>query len=68
MSAGMKTFWCVTTSIDNRGTVRAAITNFVEAVCKPENSATSTSRKDIYQDWFDSSEEAKAFLLEAKGA
>ncbi len=30
----MKTFWCVTTSVDNKGTVRACITSFVE----PKNS------------------------------
>ena len=45
---GMKTYWCVTTSVDNRGRVVANITNTVEAVCKPENSSTSTSRRDIY--------------------
>ena len=42
---GMKTYWCVTTSVDNRGRVTAHITNTVEAVCKPENSSTSTSRR-----------------------
>ena len=66
--AGMKTFWCVTTSVDNRGTVRAAITNFVEAVCKPENTSTSTSRKDIYNDWFEDHEEAEKFVEEARSA
>lgn len=55
---GMRTFWCVTTSVDDRGTVRAAVTSFVEAVSKPENSSRSTSRKDIYHDWFESREEA----------
>lgn len=65
---GMKIYWCVTTSVDNRGTVRAAITSFMEAVCKPESSFTSTSRKDIYNDWFDDHEEAKKFVEEAGNA
>lgn len=66
--AGMKTFWCVTTSVDNKGTVRACITSFVEAVCKPENTSTSTSRKDIYNDWFEDHEEAEKFVEEARSA
>lgn len=65
---GLKTYWCVTTSVDNRGRVIAAITDIKEAVCKPENTSTSTSRKDIYNDWFDTAEEAKAFVEEAKRA
>lgn len=65
---GMKTYWCVTTSVDNRGRVVANITNTVEAVSKPENSQTSTSRRDIYNDWFESLEEAQAFVDEAKRA
>lgn len=65
---GLKTYWCVTTSVDNRGRVIAAITDMKEATCKPENTSTSTSRKDIYNDWFDTAEEAKAFVEEAKRA
>lgn len=65
---GMKIFWCVTTLVDDQGTVRAAITNFVEAANKPENSSKSTSRKDIYHDWFESHEEAEEFVKEAKKA
>lgn len=65
---GMKTYWCVTTSVDNRGRVVANITNTVEAISKPENSSTSTSRRDIYNDWFESLEEAQAFVDEAKRA
>ena len=63
---GMKTYWCVTTSVDNRGRVVANITNTIEAFCKPENSSASTSRRDIYNDWFESEEEAWAFVEEAK--
>ncbi|WP_320973317.1 hypothetical protein [Enterocloster bolteae] len=65
---GMKTYWCVTTSIDDRGRVVSNITNTVEAVIKPENSSTSTSRRDIYNDWFESREEAQAFVEEAQKA
>lgn len=65
---GMKTYWCVTTSVDNRGRVVSNITNTVEAVCKPENSSKSTSRRDIYNDWFESEEEARGFVEQAKRA
>lgn len=65
---GMKTYWCVTTSVDDRGRVVANITNTVEAVSKPENSSESTSRKDIYNDWFESREEAQKFVEEARMA
>lgn len=65
---GMKTYYCVTTSVDDRGNVRAAITNVTEAACKPENSSVSLKRKDIYHDWFDDPEEAKKFVEEAKMA
>lgn len=68
IQGGIKTYWCVTTSVDNRGRVIAAITDVKEAVSKPENTSTSTSRKDIYNDWFDTAEEAKAFVEEAKRA
>ena len=63
---GMKKFWCVTTSVNDRGRVAANITNVIEAVCQPENSSTSTSRRDIYQDWFPSQEEAEEFVEEAR--
>lgn len=65
---GMKTYWCVTTSVNDRGRVVANITNIIKAACKPENSSTSTSRRDIYNDWFESEEEAQAFVEEAKRA
>ena len=64
----MKTYWCVTTSVDDRGRVVANITNTVEAVSKPENSSESKSRKDIYNDWFESREEAQKFVEEARMA
>ena len=65
---GMKTYWCVTTSVDDRGRVVANITDTVEAVSKPENSSKSTKRRDIYNDWFESREEAQEFVEEARTA
>lgn len=66
--AGLKMFWCVTSSFDDRGRVVAAITRTIEAAEKPENSFTSTPRKDIYNDWFDSREAALEHMEEAKRA
>ena len=65
---GMKTYWCVTTSVDDKGRVVAKITSTVESLSKPERSSTSTSRRDIYNDWFDSLEAAQEFAEEAKRA
>jgi hypothetical protein len=65
---GMKTYYCVTTSVDNKGRVIAAITDVKEAATKPENTETSTSCKDIYNDWYESPEEANAAVEEAKRA
>lgn len=64
----MKTWYCVTSSFDDRGKVTTAITATREAESKPESSYTSTARKDIYNDWFESAEEAQAFVKEAKHA
>lgn len=64
----MKTFYCVTSSFDNRGRVTAGITSSVEAETIPESTFTSTSRKDMYNDWFESIEDAKQFVEEAKSA
>lgn len=66
--AGLRTYWCVTSSFDDRGRVVAAITRTIEAAKKPENSFTSTPRKDIYNDWFDSREAALKHIEEAKKA
>ena len=64
----MKTWYCVTSSFDDRGKAAAAITATVEAEEKPDNSHSSTSRKDIYNDWFDSYEEAQQFAEDARCA
>lgn len=64
----MKTYYCVTTSFDDKGKVTANITNVIEAEEKPENTFKSTSRKDIYNDWFESEKEAKEFVEQSKSA
>lgn len=64
----MKTFYCVTTTFDDLGRVTAAITSEKQAQTKPQSSNTSTSRKDIYNDWFQTRKEAVAFIKEAKNA
>lgn len=66
--AGMKTYYCVTTSVNDKGKVLAAITDVIVANYKPENSFCSLKCKDIYCDWFDDPEEAKEFVEIAKMA
>ena len=65
---GMKTFWCVTTAVYDSGRVVANITRKIDTVRKPENTFTSTSRRDIYNDWFSSWEDANKFVREAREA
>lgn len=65
---GMKTYWCVTTSVYNDGRVIAAITNSIQAVKAPKNESKSLRRKDIYHYWFDSKEKAEQFVEDAKNA
>lgn len=61
----MKTWYCVTSSFDDRGRAIAAITATKEAEECPESTYTNTSRKDIYNDWFGSEEEAKKWVEQA---
>lgn len=68
LSAGLKTFWCVTTAITDDGRVSCAITDTVRAAVKPKNSFRETKRKDIWVDWFDSKDEAEERVHEAKMA
>lgn len=62
----MKTYYCVKSSVDNHGRMTAAITESVEAEEQPTNSYVSTSRKDVYTDWFESREEAEKFVCNAR--
>lgn len=58
-------FYCVTSTFDDKGRVTASITDTVDSESKPENTTKITSRKDIYNDWFDSEEKANEFIREA---
>ena len=62
----MKTYYCVCTSYDDRGRVVSNIVDTVEAARMPENSFKSTSRKDIYLDWFDTLSAARAHVEGAR--
>lgn len=66
--AKKRTWYCVTSSFDDRGRVTAAITNTCEAVLKPESTFVSTRMKDIYNDWYESAEEANEAVREAREA
>lgn len=61
-------YYCVTTTVNDRGNVTANVTSTVEADNRPEDSFTSTIRRDIYNDWFDSLKEALEFVEDAKMA
>ena len=64
----MKTYYCVTSSVDDRGRMTAAVTESMEAEQMPKNTCMSTRRKDIYKDWFKSRKEAEDFVDEARSA
>lgn len=61
----MKTYYCVTSKFDDKGNGWAGITNKVEADEKPESTFKSTTRADIYTDWFDSYDEAEEFVRDS---
>lgn len=58
----MRTWYCVTSTFDDRGRVTAAITATKEAEVCPESTFTSTNRKDIYNDWFEKLTEAQDWV------
>ena len=61
----MKTWFCVTSSIDDSGrTTRAAVTAARTAERRPESGVTVGEREHVYTDWFDGLEQAKAFIRE----
>lgn len=64
----MKTYYCVTTTFDDRGRVTAAITDTREAESKPESTMKETRKADIYNDWYSTRKEALAAVEEAKRA
>lgn len=63
----MKTYFCVTSSFYDNGKVAAAITDSKEADQKPENTYESLKKKDIYNDWLESKEEAEKFIEDLQG-
>jgi len=64
----MKTWFCVTSAVDNRGRMTAAVTDSMEAEQMPQSTCTETRHKDIYKDWFESRADAEAFVREARSA
>ena len=64
----LKTFYCVTIAIYDDGRVTAGITSTVQSIKKPLSKYKNLRRKDIYNDWFATLEEAQAFIKEAKQA
>lgn len=61
----MKYFKVVTT-FDNRGKVKAGLTDIIESTSCPENSCESCGNKDIYVDYFPSELQALNFINEAR--
>ena len=64
----MKTWYCVTSSVDSRGRMTAAITESVEAAECPPSTCSEMRRSDVYKDYFGTREEAAAFVEEARSA
>ena len=64
----MKTWYCVTSSVDNRGRMTAAITESVQAATCPPSTCSETRRRDVYRDYFGTREEAAVFVEEARSA
>lgn len=54
-------YYAVTTIVDDRGRIRANITDVIETEKQPENAFVSYARKDIYVDWFSDKMLAKDF-------
>ena len=62
----MKKYYSVTSAFYDDGRVVAGITGSREAESKPESRCTAKSDRDIYEDWFESMEEAGEFVEETK--
>lgn len=56
----MKTWYCVTSTYDDRGRVTAMITS-MKADEKPESTFRETATKDIYTEWFGTMKEAEEY-------
>jgi len=64
----MNTYYCVVETYDDRGRVTAAIVDSQDAEEQPEDSFTSTTRKDIYVNWYDNYNTAAEAVENAKRA
>lgn len=64
----MKKYYCVTTTVNDRGNVTANITGSIESASVPKAGFTATSKRDIYIDWFGSLKDALEFVEDAKMA
>lgn len=65
---GRKTWYCVVSAFYDDGRVTANITASQLADDKPDSHFTSTSRKDVYSDWYDSYEAAQKAVVDARNA
>lgn len=66
VSANYKKWWCVTTTFNDKGEIRSAITETREAAKKPDNWSNIIKNLDIYKEWFGSREEAEVCIKEAQ--
>lgn len=64
MVMGTKTFTAETKK--NGNPAYANITDMIKAEEKPESTYTSTRRKDIYNDWFESEKEAQEYVEQTR--
>lgn len=65
---GLTTYWVVITSVYDTGRVTCNIVARERHARKPDHYHTSTQRKDIYIDYFESQEEAEQFVSESRKA
>ena len=65
---GFKTYWVVSTSIDDRGHIASAIVGTEQHYSKPEQVYRSTRRRDIYIDYFETREAAEQHVAESRNA
>lgn len=64
----IKTWYGVVTTVYNDGRLVSKLIDKKQAVLQPESTSSSTSRRDIYIDWFGSLEEAVEFVESSKMA
>ena len=60
------TYYKVVTTFDNRGRVKAGLTDIIVSNTCPENSCESHGNKDVYVDYFPSELQALNFISEAR--